>query len=186
MRGTLKIMSRVGKKKILIPSGIQIRLDGLKVVVKGPKGEAVWEMEPLAKLELGGGTISVTVKENTKAALSYWGLARAQIANMIKGVIEGYSKELELVGVGYRARLEGGSLIMTLGFSHPVLFAVPEGITFQVPDNQKIIVTGIDKQLVGLTAARIKKQREPEPYKGKGIRYVGEVIRKKQGKTGKA
>lgn len=178
-------MSRIGKKPILIPAGVTVTFNDGQISVKGPKGEVAFSIRREIDVKIENGTLSASIKRETKNSNAYWGLTRALIANAIKGVFEGFEKKLELVGVGYRAKLEGANLSLTLGFSHPVEVKPPVGIKFDVADTQNILITGADRQLVGLTAAQIRKLRKPEPYKGKGIRYAGEVVRRKAGKSGK-
>ncbi len=185
-------MSRIGKQPILIPAGVEIKIKDQQVIVRGPGGELFREIRPEIKIKIEDekiivfpgkeiklkGTIQDVFDKKTK---SFWGLTRALIANMIKGVTEGYVKELQLEGIGYRALVEEDDLTLQIGFSHPVKVVVPEGIKFLVKKNI-IVISGINKELVGQTAAKIRKIRPPEPYKGKGIRYVGEIIRRKAGK----
>jgi len=179
-------VSRIGKKPIEIPEGVEVTVDNQVVRVKGPKGELSRKVEREIKVEISEGKIVVRAVSPSRRARQLWGLTRTLIKNMIEGVTEGFKKELELVGVGYRAEKTGEGISLSLGFSHPVEFKPPEGINLEVVDKTKIVVSGIDKQLVGQTAARIRSLRPPEPYKGKGIRYAGEVIKKKAGKAGKA
>ncbi|OPJ54880.1 50S ribosomal protein L6 [Alkalithermobacter paradoxus] len=179
-------MSRIGVKPIEIAQGVQVNVDANNnVVVKGPKGELSKQFASDIKINVEGNVITVERPTNNKRHRSLHGLTRTLIANMIEGVTKGYEKKLELVGVGYRAQKQGKKLVMSLGFSHPVEMEDPEGITVEVPSQTEILVKGIDKQLVGNYAAKIRAWREPEPYKGKGIKYAGEVIRRKEGKTGK-
>lgn len=178
-------MSRVGKAPIQITSGVTVSVSGSKVDVKGPKGNLSLEVRPEMAVEVKDNQIIVSVAKETKDSSAFWGMTRSLIANMVEGVSEGYEKRLQLVGVGYRAKAAGNGISLTVGYSHPVEFTAPQGIELVVEDNQNILVKGIDKQLVGLTAAQIRKIRKPEPYKGKGIRYEGEVVRKKAGKSGK-
>jgi large subunit ribosomal protein L6 len=178
-------MSRVGKKPISIPEGVTVGLEDSVVKVKGPKGELEYRIRPEIELKIEDNIITAEVKRETKGSTAYWGLTRALIANMILGVTEGFEKKLELVGVGYRAKPSSDGVSLSVGYSNPVEFKAPDGITIEVPDAQNVIIKGIDKQLVGLTAANIRKVRKPEPYKGKGIRYIGEVVRRKAGKAGK-
>jgi large subunit ribosomal protein L6 len=175
-------MSRIGKKAIAIPDGVTVTLDGQKVTVKGPKGELSWTVVDEIAVAQDDGGVSLTPRNETTRAKAMWGLSRTLVANMVHGVTEGYAQTLELVGVGYRAALKGQVLSMQLGFSHDVEIPPPGGITFAVPRQTAIVITGIDKQLVGETAARIRKIRPPEPYKGKGVRYAGEKVRRKEGK----
>ncbi|KMY24134.1 50S ribosomal protein L6 [Actinobaculum suis] len=178
-------MSRIGRLPITVPAGVEITVAESKVTVKGPKGELAYELpEPItAKVE--DGVITVERPNESREARSLHGLCRTLINNMVVGVTEGYAKKLEIVGTGYRVAAKGQGLEFALGFSHPVVVNPPEGITFTVEGNNKVTVSGIDKQLVGETAAQIRKLRAPEPYKGKGIKYAGEVIRRKAGKAGK-
>ncbi len=179
-------MSRIGKMPIPVPAGVEVKIDGHKVTVKGPKGELVREFSPLMEIKQEGTEVIVTRPNDEREARSLHGLTRTLINNMVIGVSEGYAKKLELVGVGYRAALKGTTLELQLGYSHPVIIEPKEGITFEVPAQTQIIVSGIDKQLVGQSAAEIRKWREPEPYKGKGIRYEGERVRHKVGKQASA
>lgn len=176
-----KNMSRIGKKPIKIPEGVEVKIEGQKVVIKGPKGEISQEVRPEIKVSQREGEIFVSLKKETKEAKALWGLTRALLANMVQGVTEGFEKKLEIRGVGFRANLEGQDLALQLGFSHPVKIEKPEGITFSVEKNI-IGISGIDKQLVGQVAAKIRSIRPPDLYKGKGVRYLGEVVRKKEGK----
>ena len=175
-------MSRIGKKAISVPTGVTVALDGQTVVVKGPKGELSWTVVDEILVAQANGELSFTPRDDSTRAKSMWGLSRTLVHNMVFGVTEGYVQNLELVGVGYRAAMKGASLGMQLGFSHEVDIPPPPGITFAVGKPTEIKVSGIDKQLVGETAARIRKIRPPEPYKGKGVRYGGEVVRRKEGK----
>lgn len=174
-------MSRIGKKPIMIPPGVTVTITGDEVSVKGPKGELARKMHPDLRLEVKGREIAVSPVRESKNSRALWGLWRQLIANMVLGTAQGFAKKLELEGIGYRANLEGANLVMQLGFSHPVRFSAPPGITFSVEKNV-ITVAGEDKELVGQTAARIRGIRPPEPYKGKGIRYQGEIVRRKAGK----
>lgn len=174
-------MSRVGKKPIGIPEKVEVDIkDGL-VKIKGPKGELQREIRPEVKAEIKDKALLVSPLGESKKIRAFWGLTRALLANMIKGVTEGFEKKLEIEGVGYRANLEGDSLVLNLGYSHPVKIKKPEGIEFSVEKNV-ITVSGIDKEKVGQAAAKIRAVRKPEPYKGKGIRYQGEEVRRKVGK----
>jgi large subunit ribosomal protein L6 len=175
-------MSRIGKKPVPVPTGVTVNVAGQNVSVKGPKGELkiVLVDQVLAKLE--NGQVSVDPRDQTKLARSCWGMSRTMIANMIKGVTQGYSKSLEINGVGYRAAAQGKSLQLNLGYSHDVSFPVPEGIEVKTPKPTEIVITGIDKQRVGQVAAEIREFRGPEPYKGKGVKYAGERIFRKEGK----
>ena len=177
-------MSRIGKLPVPVPAGVEVAIDGSSVTVKGPKGELSQTFN--SKMDISrdeAGRIIVKRPDDARENRSLHGLTRSLINNMVVGVTEGYTKTLELVGVGYRASLKGADLEMTLGFSHPVKVKAVEGITFECPDVNTIKVSGIDKQLVGQTAAEIRSLRAPEPYKGKGIRYQGEHIRRKEGKA---
>ena len=174
-------MSRIGKKPIEIPQGVEVKITGQQIMIKGPKGELSQGVRPEIKVEVKEGKIFVTSQIETKKSKALWGLTRALLQNMTKGVVEGYEKKLEIEGVGYRANLEGQDLVLNVGFSHSVKIKAPEGIKFAVEKNI-ITVSGIDKGLVGQTAAKIRGVRPPEPYKGKGIKYVGEQIRRKVGK----
>lgn len=174
-------MSRVGKKPIEIPKTVEVKIEGNKVLVKGPKGELSQEIYPEVQVELKENKIIVSPKIKVKKTNAMWGTTRALVANCIKGVIDGFEKKLEIRGLGYRGSLEGESLVLQVGFTHPFKIEAPEGIKFSVEKNI-ITVSGINKELVGQTASKIKKIRKPEPYKGKGIRYLGEVVRKKAGK----
>jgi len=179
-------MSRIGLKPITIPSGVEIKVDANNyVTVKGPKGKLEQQLNKDIQINIEDNVIHVARPTDNKKHKSLHGLIRTLIANMIEGVSNGYTKNLEIVGVGYRAQKQGKKLILHLGFSHPVEMEDPEGIEVEVPSNTKISIKGIDKQKVGNYAAVIRDLRKPEPYKGKGIRYEGEVVRRKEGKTGK-
>lgn len=179
-------MSRVGRLPIAIPSGVTVTVTPENVVtVKGPKGELVKAMHKDITIAVEDAQVVVTRPNDAKQNRALHGLTRALINNMIIGVNQGFSKTLELIGVGYRAQLQGKKLVMNLGYSHPVEIEPAEGITFETPAATKVVISGIDKQLVGAAAADIRKWRKPEPYKGKGIKFEGEVIRRKEGKTGK-
>jgi large subunit ribosomal protein L6 len=179
-------MSRIGSAPIDLPSGVEVSIDGGVVVVKGPKGSLTQALDPRISASVEDGVLSVTRANDERESRALHGLTRALIANMVVGVSAGYSKELQAVGVGYRGALKGSTLELQVGFSHPVQIEAPEGITFEVPEPTKFIVSGIDKQLVGQVAANIRSVRPPEPYKGKGIRYVDEYVRRKAGKAGVA
>jgi large subunit ribosomal protein L6 len=178
-------MSRIGKQPIPVPSGVEVKIDGSSVSVKGPKGELSGTYDPMMKIEMADGAVVVTRPDDSRESRSLHGLTRTLIANMVTGVSEGYSKSLEIIGVGYRASMKGSDLEMLLGFSHPVLIAPPAGIKFEVPAPTKVVVSGIDKQKVGQIASEVRGWRPPEPYKGKGVRYEGEYVRRKLGKTAK-
>lgn len=177
--------SRIGKHPIAIPAGVTVTIDGHTVTTKGPKGELTRTFQPIVDIKQEGDEIVVTVPNESREAKSFHGLTRTLIANMIQGVNTGFSKKLQLVGVGYRAALKGKDLEMQLGYSHPVLVEAPANITFQVPNQTEIVVSGPSKEEVGQVAANIRKWRKPEPYKGKGIRYEGERVRRKLGKAAK-
>ena len=178
-------MSRIGKMPITVPAGVTVAIDGTSVTAKGPKGELTKTFRPFVTIEQDGDTITVKRVDDSRDARAQHGLVRTLVANMIEGVSNGFSKKLQLVGVGYRAALKGKDLEMQLGYSHPVLVKCPEGITFECPQPTEIIVSGPSKEQVGQVAADIRKWRKPEPYKGKGIRYEGEYIRRKLGKAAK-
>ena len=178
-------MSRIGKHPIPVPAGVEVSIEGNHIHVKGAKGELDYDFNELMTVVLEDGQIVVTRPDDSRQAKSFHGLTRTLIANMVEGVSNGFQKKLELVGVGYRAALKGSNLELQLGYSHPVVVEPPAGITFEVPDQTHITVHGADKQQVGETAAVIRKWRKPEPYKGKGIRYEGEVVRRKLGKAAK-
>ena len=178
-------MSRIGNKPITVPSGVEVKIDGQKITVKGPKGTLEREIHKNISIEMQENQIKLTRKDDEPENKSLHGLTRSLINNMIIGVTEMYSKELQINGVGYRVAKQGNNLNLTLGYSHPVIFEAPEGITFDVPNPNTIIVKGIDKELVGECAAVIRTKRPPEVYRGKGIKYADEVIRRKVGKTGK-
>ena len=178
-------MSRIGNKPITVPEGVEVKLDGNNLTVKGPKGTLEREIHKNMTVSIDGNVITITRPNDEAGNKSLHGLTRTLISNMIEGVLNEYSKELQIVGVGYRAQKQGNKIVLTLGYSHPVEMVEPEGITFDVPNANTIIVRGIDKEVVGQTAAYIRSLRSPEPYKGKGIRYVGEYVRRKEGKTGK-
>jgi large subunit ribosomal protein L6 len=175
-------MSRIGKRPISIPAGVTITIDGQNVSVKGPKGELAWTVSDEIEVRQDNGEISLSPRDDSTRARAMWGLSRTLVNNMVVGVTAGYERTLELVGVGYRAAMKGTSLSMQLGFSHDVDIPAPKGVTFQAPRPVEIKISGIDKQLVGETAARIRKIRPPEPYKGKGVRFAGEIVRRKEGK----
>jgi large subunit ribosomal protein L6 len=178
-------MSRVGNKPVELPEGVDVKIEGQAVTVKGSKGELNRSFNERIGFDIDNGIVTVTRPDDTRESRALHGLSRALLANMVTGVSDGYRKELEIQGVGYRASLKGSEIELLVGFSHPVSVAAPEGITFEVPEPTRIIVSGIDKEQVGQVAANIRKVRPPEPYKGKGIRYVGEYVRRKAGKAGK-
>jgi len=178
-------MSRIGKQPIVIPTGVEVAVDGSRVSVKGPKGTLEQVFHADMRIVMDDGTLRVERPTDERLHRSLHGLTRTLLANMVEGVTNGYEKRLEIVGVGYRAALKGSDLELAVGFSHPVTFRPPDGIEFEVPAANRITIRGIDKQLVGEIAAEIRKIRKPEPYKGKGIRYEGEYVRKKAGKAAK-
>lgn len=178
-------MSRIGNKPITVPEGVEVKLDGMHLTVKGPKGTLEREIHKNMTVSVDGNVITVTRPNDEPANRSLHGLTRTLIHNMIEGVLNEYKKELQIVGVGYRAQLQGKKLVMNLGYSHPVEMDAPEGITFEVPNANTIIVRGIDKEVVGQTAAVVRTKRPPEVYHGKGIKYSDEHIRRKEGKAGK-
>ncbi len=177
-------MSRIGLAPIRVPSGVEVSISKDKVVVKGPKGTLERVFSERVSFSIDDGVISVARRDDERESKAIHGLSRALLANMVKGVSEGFSKELQTVGVGYRASLNGSTLELQVGYSHPVRIDAPEGVVFEVPEPTKIIVSGIDKQKVGQAAADVRAVRPPEPYKGKGIRYVDERVRRKAGKAG--
>lgn len=177
-------MSRIGNSPISLPGGVDVSVDGGHVVVKGPKGTLERDIDGRITVSVDDGVVSLSRADDERQSRAMHGLYRSLIANMVTGVSTGYSKELQAVGVGYRANLQGRKLELQVGFSHPVRMDAPDGIDFEVPEPTKIIVSGIDKELVGQTAANIRGVRPPEPYKGKGIRYVDEQVRRKAGKAG--
>jgi large subunit ribosomal protein L6 len=179
-------MSRIGKEAITVPSGVEVTIDGDEVRVKGPKGQLAYRLVGDVAIERDGDALKVSRADDSRSNRSLHGLQRTLIANMVIGVSDGFSKELEIVGVGYRAQAQGPNAIeLSVGYSHTVRFDAPEGVTFEVPQPTRVVIRGHDKQLVGQVAADIRKIRKPEPYKGKGIRYVGEHIRRKAGKSAK-
>lgn len=177
-------MSKIGKQPVKLPAGVSIETTPGEIKIKGPKGELSRKIPPSVGVGVKDGAILVSSKEGTKQAKSTFGTIRSIIANMVVGVTEGWSKQLELVGTGFRAEVQGRALILTIGFSHPVTIEVPEGITFKV-EKSIITIDGADKELVGQIAANIRAVRPPEPYKGKGIKYLDEVVRRKAGKAAK-
>ena len=178
-------MSRIGNKPITVPENVEVKLDGNKITVKGPKGTLERTVNDNISIKLENGVIVVARPNDEKENRSLHGLTRTLINNMIEGVSNEFSKQLEINGVGYRAAKQGNKIVLTLGYSHPVEMVEPEGITYEVPNPNSIIVKGIDKELVGQMAAEIRSKRPPEVYRGKGIKYVDEHIRRKEGKTGK-
>lgn len=178
-------MSRIGRQPVVIPAGVEVKIDGSTVTVKGPKGTLTRTVHQNMNVSMEDNTVVVTRPDETNLNKSLHGLTRTLIANMIEGVEKGYQKELDVNGVGYRVAKQGKDLVMNLGYSHQVIMAEPEGITVEVPNPNKIIISGPDKQKVGQFAAEVREKRPPEPYKGKGIKYVDEHIRRKEGKAGK-
>lgn len=178
-------MSRIGKKPIAIPAGVEVKLNGTEITVKGPKGELKNILRPEMEVVIENSEIIVKRPNDDQENRAFHGLTRTLIANMVQGVSEGYKKELDVNGVGYRVQKQGNNLVMNLGYSHQVIIAEPAGLTIEVPAPNKIIVSGADKQAVGQLAAQIREKRPPEPYKGKGIKYVDEHIRRKEGKAAK-
>ncbi|BAZ81785.1 50S ribosomal protein L6 [Sphaerospermopsis kisseleviana CS-549] len=177
-------MSRIGKRPITVPAKVQVAIDGTKVVVKGPKGELSRDLPANVIVSQEGETLLVTRRDETRTSRQMHGLSRTLVANMVEGVSQGFQRRLEIQGVGYRAQVQGRNLVLNIGYSHQVQIEPPDGIQFAVENNTNVIVSGYDKEVVGNTAAKIRAVRPPEPYKGKGIRYAGEVVRRKAGKTG--
>jgi large subunit ribosomal protein L6 len=177
-------MSRIGRMPVVIPAGVEIKINGQMVTVTGPKGTLTQSFHKNMMLETDGKTLLVKRPDDEKVNRALHGLTRALLNNMVVGATTGFAKSLDIVGVGYRAQKLGKKLVLTLGYSHPVEMEEPQGITFEVPAQDKVIVRGADKQLVGEIAAQIRDKRPPEPYKGKGVRYTGEVVLRKEGKTG--
>ena len=175
-------MSRVGKKPVPVPSGVTATVTGQTVTMKGSKGELQFVVPSVVDVKFEDGAVSVQPRNQTKQARSLWGTSRAQVANLVEGVSKGFEKKLEITGVGYRAAMAGKALKLSLGYSHDVEYAIPAGITIAVPKPTEIVVTGIDRQVVGQVAAEIREYRSPEPYKGKGVKYAGEFIFRKEGK----
>ena len=178
-------MSRIGKVPVPVPAGVDVAIDGDQVTVKGPKGTLTHTIPGAIQVAQEDGTLVVTRQDDERTSRSLHGLTRTLLANLVTGVTEGYTKRLEIVGTGYRVTAKGSDLEFALGFSHPVVVTPPEGISFAVEAPTRFSVSGIDKQQVGEVAANIRKIRKPEPYKGKGVRYAGEVVRRKAGKAGK-
>ncbi|HEX4401398.1 MAG TPA: 50S ribosomal protein L6 [Galbitalea sp.] len=178
-------MSRIGRLPISIPAGVNVTIDGPDVTVKGPKGELALTVASPIEVKLEDGQLLVSRPDDERVSRSLHGLTRTLIANQIIGVTDGYTKGLDIVGTGYRVAAEGKGITFALGYSHPITVQPPAGITFTVEGNNRVIVSGIDKQAVGEVAANLRKLRKPEPYKGKGVRYTGEIVRRKAGKSGK-
>ncbi len=175
-------MSRIGKRPVELPKGVTAEISGQTVQVKGPKGTRSFTAGDDVEITLDGQQITVRPRGDSKRARQQWGMSRTMVDNLVVGVTDGFRRELELVGVGYRAQMQGKNVQLSLGYSHPVVFEAPEGVTLSVPKNTEIVVEGIDQQVVGETAANLRNWRRPEPYKGKGIRYKGEYIFRKEGK----
>lgn len=178
-------MSRVGRKPIPVPSGVEVTVNGSHVKVKGPRGHLERDFPETVGVEIDGDVVTVSRQDDQRESRALHGLSRALLANMVLGVADGFRRELTIVGVGYRAVLKGTDLELQLGFSHPVSVEAPDGITFEVPEPTRIVVSGVDKEQVGQVAADIRKLRPPEPYKGKGVRHLNEQVRRKAGKAGK-
>jgi large subunit ribosomal protein L6 len=175
-------MSRIGKKAVAVPSGVTASVEGQTVKIKGPKGALQFVVPDEIAVKMDNGAIKVDPRTETKRARAMWGTSRTLVSNLISGVTKGYETRLEIVGVGYRAAVQGKNLQLALGFSHDVMFAIPDGITIATPKPTEVVVTGIDKQKVGQVAAEIRAFRPPEPYKGKGVKYAGEYVFRKEGK----
>lgn len=175
-------MSRIGKKPVMVPEGVTATLDGQKVVAKGPKGELSFVVNNDVLVKLEDGEFQINPRNNSKTARSQWGMSRTMISNILMGVKDGFEKKLEINGVGYRAAMQGDKLQLSLGFSHEVLYEIPEGVDVKVTKPTEITVSGFDKQKVGQVAAEIRKYRPPEPYKGKGVKYADEFVFRKEGK----
>jgi large subunit ribosomal protein L6 len=177
-------MSRIGKKPITVPKEVEIQYTGDMLYVKGPKGALHRSIDPRVKLRINDSQIALSISDNSKESKSLFGLFRTLIANMVVGVTDGFQKTLEITGVGYRVELSGDQVVFNLGYSSPITFDMPQGIKAQLDQKNKIILSGIDRELLGITAAKIRSFRAPEPYKGKGVRYLHERVRRKAGKTG--
>ncbi|MBA4014267.1 MAG: 50S ribosomal protein L6 [Phenylobacterium sp.] len=175
-------MSRIGKKAVAVPAGVTVTIDGQTVTVKGPKGQLAWTVAEEIEVKQEGAELLLSKRVDSTRAQAMWGLSRTLVSNMVTGVTQGFEQTLELVGVGYRAAMKGQALSMQLGFSHDVDVPPPAGITFATPKQTEIKISGIDKQAVGEIASKIRRLRPPEPYKGKGVRYAGEKVRRKEGK----
>ncbi|GAA6614260.1 50S ribosomal protein L6 [Scytonema sp. NUACC26] len=178
-------MSRIGKRPIKVPAKVEVTVDGTKVIVKGPKGELSRQLPSQVTVSQEGEILQVTRRDDSRICRQMHGLSRTLVSNMVEGVSQGFQRRLEIQGVGYRAAVQGRNLVLNMGYSHQVQIVPPEGIQFAVENNTNVIVSGYDKEVVGNIAAKIRDVRPPEPYKGKGIRYAGEAVRRKAGKTGK-
>src|SRR5699024_10731249 len=178
-------MSRIGLRPIELPEGVEAKLNGNTITVKGKNGELTRNLNPIMDVVIEDNEITVNRQNDSKESRMLHGTTRSVVNNMVEGVTDGFSKKLEIIGVGYRAQLQGKKLVLSLGLSHPVEFEIPEGLEIEVPSNTEIIIKGADKEAVGTLAANIRAVRSPEPYKGKGVRYEGEYVRRKEGKTGK-
>ena len=178
-------MSRIGKRPIELPEGVEVQLNGNTITVKGKNGELTRNLNPKIDVKVEDNEVIVNRKNDSKESRMLHGTTRSIVSNMIEGVSNGFSKKLEIIGVGYRAQLQGKKLVLNLGLSHPVEFETPEGLELEVPSNTEVIIKGADKEAVGALAANIRAVRSPEPYKGKGVRYEGEFVRRKEGKNGK-
>jgi large subunit ribosomal protein L6 len=180
-------MSRIGKLPVKIPEKAKVAITGTTIKVEGPKGKMSFAFNPVVKVEVAGNEVRVTRPDESRLAKGLHGLTRTLVRNALDGVTKGYERTLEISGVGFKAEVKGKAINFTLGFSHPVVFALPEGVTAEVdPKQTKVVIRGVDKHLLGLTAAKIRALRPPEPYKGKGIKYAEEIVRRKEGKTGAA
>ncbi len=175
-------MSRIGKKPVAIPKGVQANVDGQTITAKGPKGQLAVQLVEDVSVEMGDGGITIAPRDDSQQARAMWGMSRTLVQNIVTGVTEGFEKRLEITGVGYRAQAQGQKLNLALGYSHDVTYQVPEGIQIQTPRPTEVVVSGMDKQKVGQVAAEIRRYRPPEPYKGKGVKYAGEFIFRKEGK----
>ncbi len=175
-------MSRIGKRPVELPSGVEASVSGQTVTVKGPKGQRAFTATDDVSIIVDGNVVTIEPRDKSKRARQQWGMSRTMVANLVTGVTDGFKKELELTGVGYRAQAQGNKLTLNLGYSHDVIFDVPEGVSVTTPKQTEVVVEGIDQQLVGQVAANIREWRSPEPYKGKGIKYKGEYIFRKEGK----
>ena len=177
-------MSRVGKKPIITPEGVEVQLDGEMLTVKGPKGELRRLIHPRVKVQIDDSRIVLSISDDSKKSRSLFGLFRTLIDNMVVGVTEGFQRTLEISGVGYRVEVSGNNLVLNLGYSNPITYDIPKGVNAEIGQRNKIILSGIDKELLGATAAKLRSMRPPEPYKGKGVKYLEEKIKRKAGKTG--